>query len=140
MDKVDIAAVLALSSALCVAIGDVLQQRATHRITDTSGGACSPLVPPALLGVALWADNESIPPSLGPRATAPHPGPWAKVGWISRRIGRRRIAIAKVAIVFGRRADRVVADNDGDRRLRASMPSPPVSASRRRSRPAEQPA
>jgi drug/metabolite transporter (DMT)-like permease len=38
MDQVDIAAVLALSSALCVAIGDVLQQRATHRITDTSLG------------------------------------------------------------------------------------------------------
>lgn len=38
MDKVDIAALLALSSALCVAIGDVLQQRATHRITDTSLG------------------------------------------------------------------------------------------------------
>ncbi|WP_445161040.1 DMT family transporter [Mycobacterium sp. Dal123C01] len=38
MDKVDIAAALALSSALCVAIGDVLQQRATHRITDTSLG------------------------------------------------------------------------------------------------------
>jgi hypothetical protein len=27
---------LALSSALCVALGDVLQQRATHRLTDTS--------------------------------------------------------------------------------------------------------
>jgi drug/metabolite transporter (DMT)-like permease len=38
MDKVDIAALLALGSALCVAIGDVLQQRATHRITDTSLG------------------------------------------------------------------------------------------------------
>jgi drug/metabolite transporter (DMT)-like permease len=38
MDQVDIAAVLALSSALCVAIGDVLQQRATHRIIDTSLG------------------------------------------------------------------------------------------------------
>lgn len=36
MTQADIAAVLALSSALCVAIGDVLQQRATHRITDTS--------------------------------------------------------------------------------------------------------
>lgn len=36
MDKVDTAALLALSSALCVAIGDVLQQRATHRIADTS--------------------------------------------------------------------------------------------------------
>src|SRR6201999_654498 len=36
--KVDIAALLALSSALCVAIGDVLQQRATHRITDPSLG------------------------------------------------------------------------------------------------------
>lgn len=38
MDKVDIAALLALGAALCVAIGDVLQQRATHRITDTSVG------------------------------------------------------------------------------------------------------
>lgn len=38
MTKMDIAALLALSSALCVAIGDVLQQRATHRITDTSIG------------------------------------------------------------------------------------------------------
>jgi drug/metabolite transporter (DMT)-like permease len=36
MNKTDIAALLALSCALCVAIGDVLQQRATHRITDTS--------------------------------------------------------------------------------------------------------
>jgi drug/metabolite transporter (DMT)-like permease len=36
MTKTDIAALLALSSALCVAIGDVLQQRATHRITDAS--------------------------------------------------------------------------------------------------------
>lgn len=34
----DIAALLALSSALCVAIGDVLQQQATHQIADTSIG------------------------------------------------------------------------------------------------------
>ncbi len=34
MTKVDIAALLALSSALCVALGDVMQQRATHRLTD----------------------------------------------------------------------------------------------------------
>lgn len=38
MSKMDIAALLALSSALCVAIGDVLQQRAAHRITDRSIG------------------------------------------------------------------------------------------------------
>ncbi|BBX64325.1 hypothetical protein MSAS_34990 [Mycobacterium saskatchewanense] len=38
MTKVDIAALLALGSALCVAAGDVLQQRATHRITDKSVG------------------------------------------------------------------------------------------------------
>ena len=38
MAKVDIAALLALGAALCVAIGDVLQQRATHRVTDTSVG------------------------------------------------------------------------------------------------------
>jgi drug/metabolite transporter (DMT)-like permease len=36
MDTLDIAALLALASALCVAIGDVLQQRATHRIADKS--------------------------------------------------------------------------------------------------------
>ncbi|SPM37428.1 Permease of the drug/metabolite transporter (DMT) superfamily [Mycobacterium rhizamassiliense] len=36
MDQLDIAALLALGSALCVAIGDVLQQRATHRIADPS--------------------------------------------------------------------------------------------------------
>jgi drug/metabolite transporter (DMT)-like permease len=36
MTKTDIATVLALSSAVCIAISDVLQQRATHRITDAS--------------------------------------------------------------------------------------------------------
>lgn len=34
MTKTDLAALLALGSALCIAIGDVLQQRAAHRITD----------------------------------------------------------------------------------------------------------
>ncbi len=38
MAKTEIAALLALGSALCVAIGDVLQQRAAHRITDRSVG------------------------------------------------------------------------------------------------------
>jgi drug/metabolite transporter (DMT)-like permease len=36
MDTLDIAASLALASALCVAIGDVMQQRATHGIVDQS--------------------------------------------------------------------------------------------------------
>lgn len=36
--KTDIAVLLALSSALCIAIGDVLQQRAAHCITDRSVG------------------------------------------------------------------------------------------------------
>lgn len=36
MQKAELAAALALSAALCVAIGDVLQQRATHRLTDTT--------------------------------------------------------------------------------------------------------
>ncbi|WP_293054623.1 DMT family transporter [Mycobacterium sp.] len=35
MAKEGIAALLALGAALCVAVGDVLQQRAAHRITDT---------------------------------------------------------------------------------------------------------
>lgn len=38
MAKTDIAVLLALASALCVAIGDVLQQRAAHCIEDTSVG------------------------------------------------------------------------------------------------------
>lgn len=38
MAKTDIAALLALGSALCIAIGDVLQQRAAHCITDRSVG------------------------------------------------------------------------------------------------------
>jgi drug/metabolite transporter (DMT)-like permease len=38
MARTDIAALLALSSALCIAIGDVLQQGAAQRITDTSVG------------------------------------------------------------------------------------------------------
>ncbi len=38
MNETDIAALLALASALSVAIGDVLQQRATHRVVDTSVG------------------------------------------------------------------------------------------------------
>ena len=36
MDKTGIAALLALSSALCVAVADALQQRATHRIIGTA--------------------------------------------------------------------------------------------------------
>jgi drug/metabolite transporter (DMT)-like permease len=38
MANSEIAALLASSSALCVAIGDVLQQRVARRITDTSAG------------------------------------------------------------------------------------------------------
>lgn len=39
MSKTDIAALLAVSSALCVAIGDVLQQKAAHCITEKSASA-----------------------------------------------------------------------------------------------------
>ncbi|BBY25387.1 DMT family transporter [Mycobacterium stomatepiae] len=38
MTKVEIAVLLALASALCVAIGDVLQQRAAHCVEDSSIG------------------------------------------------------------------------------------------------------
>lgn len=38
MDNVHVAVLLALSSALCIAIGDVLQQNATHRVTDRPVG------------------------------------------------------------------------------------------------------
>ncbi len=36
MDKADIATVLALCAALCIAIGDVIQQRSAHEVTDKS--------------------------------------------------------------------------------------------------------
>jgi drug/metabolite transporter (DMT)-like permease len=39
MAKTDIAVLLALGSALCIAIGDVFQQRAAHCIADTSVGS-----------------------------------------------------------------------------------------------------
>lgn len=52
MAKADIAALLALASALCVAIGDVLQQRATHRITDSSVGQLT--LVRRLLGNRRW--------------------------------------------------------------------------------------
>lgn len=38
MNEMEIAALLALGSALCVALGDVLQERATHRTTEKSSG------------------------------------------------------------------------------------------------------
>ncbi|OMC10939.1 hypothetical protein A5747_19425 [Mycobacterium sp. IS-836] len=38
MTRLDIAVVLALGSALCIAIGDVLQQRAAHCVTDGAVG------------------------------------------------------------------------------------------------------
>lgn len=38
MSKTELAALLALSSALCVAIGDVLQQKAAHCIAEASAG------------------------------------------------------------------------------------------------------
>ncbi|GAB3015949.1 DMT family transporter [Mycobacterium bourgelatii] len=38
MARTDLAVVLALSSALCIATGDVLQQQVAHRITDKSVG------------------------------------------------------------------------------------------------------
>lgn len=38
MSKTIVAALLALVAALCIAIGDVLQQRAAHRVTDRSAG------------------------------------------------------------------------------------------------------
>lgn len=49
---VDIAALLALASALFVAIGDVLQQRATHRIADASVGQLQLFA--KLLGNQRW--------------------------------------------------------------------------------------
>ncbi len=52
MPKTEIAASLTLGSALCVALGDVLQQRAAHCIEDRSVGHIELLV--SLLGNQRW--------------------------------------------------------------------------------------
>lgn len=73
MAKADIAALLALASALCVAIGDVLQQRATHRITDTSVGHLELFR--RLLGNRRWRCGAVMPVvSIGLQAAALNQG------------------------------------------------------------------
>ncbi|BBZ44899.1 DMT family transporter [Mycobacterium parmense] len=52
MPKAEIAALLALASALCVAVGDVLQQRATHRMTRPTAGQVD--LYRSLLGNRRW--------------------------------------------------------------------------------------
>ncbi|UQX11703.1 DMT family transporter [Candidatus Mycobacterium methanotrophicum] len=52
MAKTEISALLALSSALCIAMGDVLQQRAAHRIADRSVGHIGLFL--SLLGNQRW--------------------------------------------------------------------------------------
>ncbi|UMB68242.1 DMT family transporter [Mycobacterium paraterrae] len=52
MARTDIAALLALGSALCVAIGDVLQQRAAHSVDGRSRGHVTVLI--ALLRNQRW--------------------------------------------------------------------------------------
>ncbi|CAM2912133.1 hypothetical protein BST27_10460 [Mycobacterium intermedium] len=52
MARTDLAVVLAVSSALCIATGDVLQQQVAHRITDKSVGQLKLLA--KLLGNRRW--------------------------------------------------------------------------------------
>jgi len=69
MAKLHIAVLLALSSALCVAIGDVLQQHAAHRISDRSVGEIR-LITQLLRDPRWWWGAVTLLASIGLQAAA----------------------------------------------------------------------
>ncbi|MCA2319215.1 DMT family transporter [Mycobacterium intracellulare] len=69
MGRTDIAALLALSSALCVAVGDVLQQRAAHCITDRAVGSVE-LFANLLRSQRWWWGTVLLAASIGLQAAA----------------------------------------------------------------------
>lgn len=69
MGRTDIAALLALTSALCVAIGDVLQQRAAHCITDRAVGSVA-LFAHLLRSQRWWWGTVLLAASIGLQAAA----------------------------------------------------------------------
>ena len=73
MSKTEIAALLALGAALCIAIGDVLQQRAAHRITDRSVGHVE-FVANLLRNQRWWWGTLLLAASIALQAAALGPG------------------------------------------------------------------
>lgn len=69
MPKTDIAALLALGSALCIAVGDVVQQRAAHCITDRSVGNVE-LLASLLRNKRWWWGTLLLAPSIALQAAA----------------------------------------------------------------------
>ncbi|OBH86049.1 hypothetical protein A5681_16295 [Mycobacterium scrofulaceum] len=69
MAKTDIAVLLALASALCVAIGDVLQQRAAHCIEDRTAGHVE-LFASLLRNRRWWCGAVLLAASVGLQAAA----------------------------------------------------------------------
>ena len=69
MGKTEISALLALGSALCIAIGDVLQQRAAHCIADRSLGQIE-LFANLLRNRRWWAGALLLVTSIGLQAAA----------------------------------------------------------------------
>lgn len=69
MTPMQLAALLALSSALCVAIGDVVQQRAAHRITDRPVGHLE-LLAKLLRDGRWWSGAGVLIASIGLQAAA----------------------------------------------------------------------
>jgi drug/metabolite transporter (DMT)-like permease len=69
MARPEIATLLALSSALCIATGDVLQQQAAHRITDTSVGHIA-LFASLLRNQRWWSGAVLLAASIALQAAA----------------------------------------------------------------------
>jgi drug/metabolite transporter (DMT)-like permease len=73
MAKTDIAVLLALSSALCIALGDVLQQHVAYRVTDGSVGHVG-LFATLLRDRRWWCGTLLLAASIGLQAAALGPG------------------------------------------------------------------
>ena len=127
MTKMEIAALLALGSALCVAFGDVLQQRATHRMTDEIArlaANCSA----KLCAIRRWRWGALIiVVSIALQAAAPGPGFGAAGAGVARPFAAVRAADQRV--VGPPRGDRPgmglgrAADGGGDRDRHGRQPA-----------------
>src|SRR5579875_2347505 len=90
MTPMQLAALLALSSALCVAIGDVVQQRAAHRISDRPVGHIE-LLAKLLRDGRWWLGALVLIASIGLQAAALGQGSVLFALPINARLSRRAV-------------------------------------------------